>query len=112
MLGYFLGHYPDTFALTDAQRTLILQTMMFFIWLGGGAAVFSKIEIDSGQPGWEFADALYFCDVTILTVGFGDLYPTTNVGRGLIFPYSVGGIIIIGLVSTPSPTPLQELMCV
>lgn len=98
MLGYFLGHYPDTFALTESQRTLILQTMVFFIWLAGGAAVFSKIESDAGQTGWAFADALYFCDVTVLTVGFGDLYPTTDLGRGIVFPYSVGGIIALALV--------------
>ncbi|KAF2502771.1 voltage-gated potassium channel [Lophium mytilinum] len=98
MLGYFLGHYPDTFALTEAQRTLILQTMMFFIWLAGGGAVFSRIETDHGTSGWEFSDALYFCDVTILTVGFGDLAPTNDVSRGLVFPYSVGGIIMLGLV--------------
>ncbi|KAF2205739.1 voltage-gated potassium channel [Delitschia confertaspora ATCC 74209] len=98
MLGYFLGHYPDTFDLTDAQRTLILQTMMFFIWLAGGAAIFSRMEGDQGEPGWGFSDALYFCDVTILTVGFGDLYPSDNVARGFVFPYSVGGIITLGLV--------------
>jgi hypothetical protein len=50
--------------------------MAFFIWLGGGAAVFSKLEQDAGEESWRFADALYFCDVTILTVGFGDLVPT------------------------------------
>ncbi|KAF2870851.1 hypothetical protein BDV95DRAFT_629330 [Massariosphaeria phaeospora] len=98
MLGYFLGHYPDTFELTDAQRTLILQTMLFFIWLAGGAALFQRIETDAGEIGWDFVDALYFCDVTILTVGFGDLYPTTDLGRGIVFPYSVGGIIMLGLV--------------
>ncbi|OCK86061.1 voltage-gated potassium channel [Lepidopterella palustris CBS 459.81] len=98
MLGYFLGHYPATFTLTDAQRTLILQTMLFFIWLAGGGAVFSRIETTHGQSGWAFVDALYFCDVTILTVGFGDLYPTNDLGRGLVFPYSVGGIIMLGLV--------------
>ena len=111
MLGYFLGHYPDTFALTDAQQTLILQTMLFFVWLAGGAGVFTHVEAHAPSP-WHFADAvslprmppalttcqLYFCDVTILTVGFGDLYPTNSVGRGLVFPYSVGGIIILGLV--------------
>ncbi|KAB8337325.1 hypothetical protein FH972_021625 [Carpinus fangiana] len=88
MLGYFLGHYPQHFSLTDAQRTLILQTMMFFIWLAGGAGIFSAVGTTHGEPGWKFADALYFCDVTILTVGFG----------GLVFPYSVGGIIMLGLV--------------
>jgi potassium channel subfamily K, other eukaryote len=33
-----------------------------------------------------------------LTVGFGDLYLNNDVGRGFVFPYSVGGIIILGLV--------------
>ncbi|KAJ9605480.1 Potassium channel [Cladophialophora chaetospira] len=92
MFGYFLGHYPQHFTLSDEQRNLILQTMMFFIWLGGGAGVFSRIE------GWTYPDAVYFCDVTILTIGFGDFYPTDDVGRGLVFPYSVGGTIILGLM--------------
>ena len=92
MLGYFLGHYPQHFTLTDEQRNLILQTMMFFLWLAGGAAVFGRIEH------WSYVDALYFCDVTILTIGFGDFYPTSNTGRGLVLPFSVGGIIILGLM--------------
>ncbi len=93
MLGYCLGHYPQHFTLTDEQRNLILQTMMFFIWLAGGAGMFARIS-----NGWQFVDALYFCDVTILTVGFGDYYAPNDVSRGLVFPYSVGGIIILGLM--------------
>ncbi|KIX04061.1 uncharacterized protein Z518_07614 [Rhinocladiella mackenziei CBS 650.93] len=92
MWGYFLGHYPQHFTLTDEQRNLILQTMMFFIWLGGGAGVFSRIEK------WTYPDAVYFCDVTILTIGFGDFVPNDDLGRGLVFPYSVGGTIILGLM--------------
>ncbi|KAK0365477.1 Potassium channel [Friedmanniomyces endolithicus] len=100
MLGYFLGHYPQHFALTESQRTLILQTMLFFIWLAGGAAVFSKVETSYGKgvQDWSYVNSLYFCDVTILTVGFGDLYPTSDAGRGLVFPFSVGGIIMLGLM--------------
>jgi potassium channel subfamily K len=92
MLGYFLGHYPQHFELDDDQRTLILQTMMFFCWLAGGAAVFARV------CGWSYADALYFCDVTILTVGFGDIVANNNAARGLVFPYSVFGIIFLGLM--------------
>lgn len=44
MLGYLLGHYPQHFDLNDEQRNLILQTMIFFVWLAGGAGVFAKIE--------------------------------------------------------------------
>ena len=100
MLGHFLGHYPQTFNLTDSQRTLILQTMLFFIWLAGGGAVFARVEslYGDGTFDWTFVNGLYFCDVTILTVGFGDLYTTSDIGRGLVFPFSVGGIIMLGLV--------------
>jgi len=58
MLGYFMGHYPENFALSESQRTLILQTMAFFIWLGGGAAVFAKLEQNAGNESWRFADAV------------------------------------------------------
>ena len=92
MLGYFLGHYPQHFDLDDDQRTLILQTMMFFFWLAGGAAVFVKL------CGFTYADSLYFCDATILTVGFGDYVPTNNASRGFLFPYAVMGIIFLGLM--------------
>ncbi|KAE8847861.1 hypothetical protein PTNB85_01704 [Pyrenophora teres f. teres] len=109
MLGYFLGHYPENFALSESQRTLILQTMAFFIWLGGGAAVFAKLEQNAGNESWRFADALYFCDVTILTVGFGDLVPTTDVTRGIVFPYSVGGTITLALIVSSLYTAVREL---
>lgn len=41
---------------------------------------------------------LYFCDATILTIGYGDLVPTDDIGRGLVFPYSVIGTVMLGLV--------------
>ena len=100
MFGYFRGHYPQHFTLTESQRTLILQTMLFFFWLAGGGAVFSAVEkrLGDGNQNWSYVNGLYFCDVTILTVGFGDLYPTSDTGRGFVFPYSVGGIIMLGLM--------------
>lgn len=103
MLGYFLGHYPQHFILTDQQRTLILQTMMFFFWLAMGGAIFSKLN------DWSFADALYFSDVTILTVGFGDFFATNDTARGIVFPYSVGGIIILGLMANSIRKFAKEL---
>jgi potassium channel subfamily K len=111
MLGHIRGHYPQTFALCDSHRTLILQTMLFFIWLAAGGAVFSYIETHYGGGAfvWSFANALYFCEVTILTVGFGDIYPTNNFSRGLMLPYAVGGIVMLGLVVSSLTTFATDL---
>ncbi|QQK44068.1 Ion transport 2 [Penicillium digitatum] len=92
MLGYFLGKYPQHFALTGEQRTLILQMTAMVVWLLIGAAIFQRVLKIS------FADALFFSDVTVLTLGYGNIIPINAVGRGLIWPYAVIGIIILGLV--------------
>lgn len=86
------GYYKKDFQLTASQRTLMLQTMSFITYLLLGALVFCKIE------GWEYLDAVYWADVTLLTVGIGDYTPATNVGKGLLFPFAIGGILIVGLV--------------
>jgi potassium channel subfamily K, other eukaryote len=52
MLGYALGHYTQHFELSDEQQTLILQTMMFFVWLAVGGAIFSN------TCGWSFTDGI------------------------------------------------------
>lgn len=90
--GALAGHYSKSFDLTSPQRTLMLQTMSFVAYLLLGALVFSEIE------GWSYLDAVYWADVTLLTVGTGDFHPSTSVARGLIFPFAIGGILMVGLV--------------
>ena len=90
--GAFKGHYPKEFKLTMSQRTLMLQTISFMVYMLGGAGVYSRVEK------WRFADAVYFSNFTLLTVGIGDFTPSTHLGRGLLFPYAIGGIVILGLV--------------
>jgi potassium channel subfamily K len=54
MVGYIRGHYPQHFHLTDDQRVLIVQTMLFFMWLAGGAGAYSRLE------GWHYIDAVSY----------------------------------------------------
>jgi potassium channel subfamily K len=103
LIGYIRGHYPQHFELSEDQQTLIVQTMLYFVWLSGGAGTYSRIE------GWRFVDALYWSDVTILTIGFGDLYPKTIVGQALLIPYSIVGIIMLGLVITSIFRSVEEI---
>ena len=92
-VGAWRGHYKSEFRLTVAQRTLMLQTMSFVVYLLLGALVFSHVE------GWDYLDAVYWADLTLLTIGLGsDFHPSTHAGRSLLFFFAIGGIITIGLV--------------
>jgi len=71
----------------------MLQTISFMVYLLLGALIYTKIE------GWKFLDAVYWADFTLLTVGIGGGYvPKTHLGRSLLFPYAIGGIVMLGLV--------------
>lgn len=90
--GAQAGHYDKDFELTMSQRTLMLQTIIFLTYLLVGALIFSEIE------GWNYLDSVYWADVTLFTVGFGDISPQTRLGRGLLVPYALIGVISLGLV--------------
>ncbi|KAK1237979.1 hypothetical protein MKX08_002558 [Trichoderma sp. CBMAI-0020] len=90
--GACAGHYPKDFILSLSQRTLMLQTILVLLYLHVGATVFAAIE------GWGYLDTLYWADVTLFTIGFGDFEPSTNLGRALTIPYAIVGIISLGLV--------------
>ncbi|CDM30159.1 hypothetical protein DTO013E5_8175 [Penicillium roqueforti] len=100
--GAYRGYSSRKFNLTTSQRTLMLQTIIFCFYLLGGAAVYSKVE------GWRFLDAVYFADYTLLTIGVGNFSPSTHLGRGLLFPYAIGGIIILGLIISSIRTLMLE----
>ena len=64
-----------------------------FYWAGGmllaGVLVYHWLE------GWSYLDALYFCVVSLATVGYGDFTPTTPLGRLFTIFYLINGIAIL-----------------
>ncbi len=54
-----------------------------------GTVVYSTLE------GWSLLDALYFSVVTLATVGFGDLTPTTDLAKLFTVGYIITGIGIL-----------------
>ena len=57
--------------------------------------------------GWGWLDSLYFCVVTLATVGFGDLTPTTELGKAFAIVYIFLGL---GLIATFASMLAQERM--
>lgn len=89
------GHYSPDFSdtLTLPQRTLMVQSTFFIVYLICGGAVFGHIE------DWRLVDGMYWATITLLTIGYGDIVPITHLGRSLIIPYAIAGIIMLGLVA-------------
>lgn len=86
--------YPASFnALTLPQKTLMLQSIAYILYLALGAGVFARVEH------WAYTDGLYWADYTLLTIGLGTDFPLrTTLGRALLIPYAAVGITMIGLV--------------
>lgn len=93
VFGAYRGHYKKELHLSISQRALMVQTLIFMVYILIGALVFSKIEA------WKFLDSVYWADLTILTIGLGAYYTLkTNLGKALLLPFAIGGIILVGFV--------------
>lgn len=60
------------------------------------------LDVERGVAGAnivDFGDALWWAVATITTVGYGDQYPVTTVGRLIAVLLMVGGISLIGVIT-------------
>jgi voltage-gated potassium channel len=71
---------PETRALMVLAGLVLLVGVMFYV----------NVEH------WKVIDAVYFCVVTLGTVGYGDITPTTDAGKLFTVIYIILGLGIIG----------------
>lgn len=71
--------------------------------LAGGTYVFHRVE------GWGLLDALYFCVISLTTVGYGDLTPQTDTGKAMAIVYILLGLgIVMALVTTLAQLAIED----
>lgn len=70
-----------------------------------GTVVFSRLE------GWSLLDSLYFSVVTLATIGYGDLTPTTATAKLISIFYIFIGVGILGVfISAVSHASMQRTL--
>jgi voltage-gated potassium channel len=69
----------------DARGPLLLVASLLIV----GTTFYSIVE------GWTVVDAVYFCAMSLATVGYGDVAPETNAGKLFTVVYVLVGIGIL-----------------
>lgn len=75
------------------------QALTAVMWMAAGYIFLSALVMFSVEPGSfnTFFDAIYWSVVTLTTVGYGDVYPRTEIGRFISMISSLVGIAIVAL---------------
>ena len=77
---------------TQLIAVLILITIYIFV----SAMLIFQLEPDLFTS---FFDALYWATISITTIGYGDIYPTTDIGRFITMISALMGVAVIALPS-------------
>ena len=80
--------------LYRSRRSLLAVSVLAGEYVLASALLIFNVEPDSFQT---FFDAIYWAVVSLTTVGYGDIYPTTIIGRTVAMFSSVAGIAIVAL---------------
>jgi voltage-gated potassium channel len=105
-IGYF---YTMLLPLKPNRDVIVLSTFALLIVIFGSIGVYLAEHTHQGANITNLGDALWWAVVTIATVGYGDYYPVTAVGRIIAVFVMLSGIaIFVLLVDSISQRRLQR----
>jgi voltage-gated potassium channel len=106
---------PDT-NLVDGTRHIAGEAVDAAIPAGGASllafyAALAVLDVERSSSDaniTDFGDAMWWAVTTMTTIGYGDRYPVTGVGRLVAFALMVGGIALLGTVTATLASWLVE----
>lgn len=82
--------------IENSKESLIAVGVLAIVYILISALIIINIEPDSFN---NYFDAIYWATVSLTTVGYGDIYPVTALGKVITMVSSFFGIAIIALPS-------------
>ena len=91
--------------IQNSKESLIAVGVLAIMYILISALIIINIEPDSFN---NYFDAVYWATVSLTTVGYGDIYPVTSLGKVITMISSFFGIAIIALPSGLSLIHISE----
>lgn len=91
--GYVLRKYPPMFNLSPKERTLMFFTVSYAI-----LSVVGLVSMKHLIEGLTYGSALYYCTVSFLTIGLGDITPQSALAKAVSLILSFCGVMNMGLI--------------
>jgi voltage-gated potassium channel len=87
--------------LKDPEFRALFIVVLFLLL--SGTLFYSSIE------GWSIIDSLYFSVITLTTIGYGDLHPTSALSRIFTIVYVLMGIgVLLAFINKLAKNAFQE----
>ena len=93
-MRYSKSFYRILKVIKKSKDSLIAVGVLAVVYILISALVIFNAEPDSFHT---FFDAVYWATVSLTTVGYGDIYPVTNIGRVITMISAIMGIAIVAL---------------
>ena len=91
--------YSKSFEIIGKVLRRSKDSLIVVCMLSGGYILISALIIFNVEPDSfdTFFDAIYWARVSLTTVGYGNIYPVTTIGRVITMISSIFGIAIVAL---------------
>ncbi len=94
-----------------ALRGRLITYVIASVTILSYVAALTVLDVERNAPGatiTSMGDALWWAMATITTVGYGDFYPVTVIGRLIAVALMIGGIAVLGVVTATLASWLVE----